>query len=183
MKKEENFTQEDEELELEESFFSKSKRAAMNGWNRLKFIFSALLLLATFSFSLIGLLFKVIKNGFTPSTIILAVATSMYLIVLLLYWILLKARLKGKDDWALKETVYNTKYFIKIIKVAVPIILLFNLIGKPLYDYFVIVFSGFSIIFGFASFIFATFKMVRRIKNRKIRKKKHYKKSKKSPQR
>ncbi|MCQ2772725.1 MAG: hypothetical protein MJ238_05590 [Bacilli bacterium] len=177
MKKEDVSVQEDEELELEESFFSKSKRAAMNGWNRLKFVFSAILLLATFTFSLIGLLFKVIKGGFTTSTIILAVATSMYLVVLLLYWILLKARLKGKDDWALKEAVYNTKYFIKIIKVAVPIILLFNLIGKPLYDYFVIFFSGFSIIFGLTSFAFATFKMVRRIKNRKIRKEKHIKRN------
>ena len=173
MKKIEEIDSELSDVTQDESLFAKSKRATMNGWSRIKFFFSAIILLATFAFSLINVLFKIKLDGFTTPTIILSVATGMYLIVLLLYWILLKSRLKGKDDWKLKETVYYTKYLIRIIKVAVPVILLFNLLGKPWYDIIIIGFSSISITFGLISFFIATIKVVKRIKTREKRKTKH----------
>lgn len=168
--------EEREDNSILDMFITKPKKAFSNGINIIKFIWSASILLATLAFSLIGILFKILSSGFTIPVIILMVAASMYLVVLLLYYILLRARLKGKDDWAIKETVYNTKYLIKVIKVIVPIMLLFNLIGKPLYDIIVASFSVISIIFGLVSFIIATAKLTKRIKSRKERKEKHNKK-------
>ena len=168
--------EEKEENSILDIFISKPKKAFSNGVNIIKFLWSASLLLATFAFSVIGILFKIASNGFTIPVIILIVAASMYLVVLLLYYILLRARLKGKDDWVLKEAVYNTKYLIRVVKVIVPIILLFNLIGKPLYDIIVAGFSVISIVFGLISFVIATAKLAKRVKSRKERKEKHDKK-------
>lgn len=176
MKKKVIIIDNEEESGFLESLVAGPKKTLIDSWNKVKFVFSAAVLLATFSFSSLGVIFKVVKDGFTIPSIILTIATSMYLVVLLLYWILLKARLNGKDDWALKEAVYNTKYAIRVIKVLVPVLLLFNLIGHPVYDFVVAVFSGISILFGLISFALATSKLIKRIMTKNTRKEKHYKK-------
>ena len=146
------------------TFLESPKKTFKNIFSVIRFIFSAGTLLVTLLFSTLNITIKVINNGWSASTYILTAVAGLYIIVLVMYFILLKARLNGKNDKNLKEIIYYTKYFIKVLKVFVPILLLFTLIDNPVYDLFVIVFSMFSIFFGIISFIVATYMMVHRTK-------------------
>lgn len=146
----------------------KVKVKTHNFVSALKFVFNTIVLLITVAFSLVNIFLKVTKKGWSISVSILVASVGLYLILELLHYILYKARLSGKDDKKLVSFIDNFKYFIKIIKLAVPIVLLFNLIGNPTYDIFVILFSIVSIIFSFISFYLATVLLI----NKKQKKKK-----------
>ena len=153
-----------EEESALETLLKSPKKIFSNILSLIKFGFSVITVLITLFFSAINIILKVSKAGWSPSTYILTAAAGLYLLLLVFYYILLKLRLSGGNAKSFKEFIYYFKYFIKILKVAVPIILLFNLIGNPVYDFFVMFFSSISIFFGLISFIIATSRMVHRTK-------------------
>lgn len=149
------------------SLFSGVKKQFSDLTSLIKFTFSVIFTLITFAFSVLSVIFKVIAKGWSPSTYILAGASLLYLVLIVFYYFLLKARLKDKEDKRIKANIDNFKYFIRIVKLAVPIILLFNLIGNPVYDFVMVFFSCFSILFSFISFIIATKLLINKKKKSK----------------
>lgn len=142
------------------------KKKIFNFWSVVRFIFSSVLVLIVFAFSVINLFFKVQNSGWVISTYILAAASGLYLLLVAFYYILLKARLSEKSDKKLLSFIDDYKYFIKLVKLAIPIILLFNLIGNPVYDFFVVFFSIISIITSFINFAIATALLIRKKKKK-----------------
>lgn len=156
------------------------KNNVKKGFNFFKFFWNVIVTIILIGISSFNIAFDAFKDGITTSTYILITATSVYLFIIILHFLLLKSRLQNKDEWKLKEAIYYTKYLISLIKFLVPIALIFNLIGHPIYDTVVFSFSIFSIFFGFIGFIIDTVKAIHRYKTREKRYNKHLKKKNKS---
>ena len=157
--------------DLEENPF----KEARDGLSKLKMIFDVLLTLVLFVSSSISAYNRIKSDGLTLPSIFLIAANSLYLIIIFIHWSSYKTKINNNyDAYKHKLRILRTKLFMKIFKLAIAVILFFNLVeGYNLFKLLTIVFAGITVL----SSLLGVFKILKKIKKVKQNKEKILNKS------